>query len=156
MKKLLFLIPLCLCLLGRGQSIDSLVKNAVTAGVNKFSGTLLSDTVITATRTGTFNIDTLFVPRNTQVIFEIDLSFENLANKETGRAGKKVLVKNVNGIYKLYTMGDYPLYSADPTLIKAGWSILQVGNLVVIQCIGIAAISINWLVDIKANYPQTL
>lgn len=140
-------------ILSSGTTIAQSVKTAIAA-----LGPFESDTVITATsKTATsFNIDTLYIPNNTSVIFTIDLQNENIANKDLGKAGKKVMVSNVNGVYKLYWLADLPLYSADPTLTKASWSVWQSGKFIAIQCTGITGITISWQVTVRQNPPQNL
>lgn len=140
-------------ILSSGTTIAQAIKTAIAA-----LGPFESDTVITATKNSNtaFNIDTLYIGINTQVTFYIDMSCDNTANMQTGGAGKKVRVQNANGVYSLRLMGDYPVYAGDATIAKAGWNIIQSGNFVIIQCLPVSGINMNWIVEVKANYPQNL
>lgn len=158
MKKLIFFILIFSFLDSKSQSIDAMVNSTIDSKIAKFALTLPTDSVISAIRNDglVFNIDTIYIPLNTSVIFTINLSCENTATNEIGRAGKKIIVRNLKGVYKLYNMGDYPVYSGEGTVAKAAWNIVQLGNFVVVQCTDLKGINIAWQVTLKPEYPQSL
>lgn len=158
MKLLFFSILVFASYFCQAQSIDTLITKAINSGISKFAVTLEGDLIITdTTRDATpFTIYTISTPPNTSQVLVIDLTNENILNKDLGRASKKICVRNINGVYKLYSMGDYPTYFGDPTIAKATWNILQSGNSVIIQCTGVKGVTIPWQVVVKPNYPQPL
>lgn len=145
MKKI-FILCLLLPVLCRAQSLDSAAAHFVDGRIAKAMVGLVTDTLVTTFRADAtiINADTLLIPPNSTVTYEIFLLNENTTNKDVGRATKSVTITNKAGVYFITAGSDYPAYSGQATISTAKWSINLVGGLPVVQLTGVKAINIFW------------
>lgn len=78
--------------------IDKAIDDKINAKLNLLDSVI----VTTMTRTGTFNIDTLFTPINTSAFYQLSIIGET--GTVISCVLKQVLIRNTNGVYSIPTL----------------------------------------------------
>lgn len=155
MKKLIILLIFFIPVLCFSQSIDTAVskvaKTVADQEILTYAKSLDTVRVATVNTSNATPISAdLLQPSTIITLYYISVIARNTGNNDVGWGTKAVLVRNLNGVYTIFSVantdGTTVGFRGNGTLAKASWTISIVNKVPSVQITGVSGTPISWTV----------